>query len=271
GPARLVRCAPHRPGLALELGVAGPAHPPAVLPAVARLRAPGGRPRAAPQRHLDPHALAAGLRAPVRVLGAGVVAVRGVQRAHPQLGVPRRRPVRRAHVLPADYPLVLHGDAGRLRDGRVRALRGLDAPPLRWAAPGAHAGPLARDARHRGRHGRALDGAARVLLSAPVGLGLLPRGADQRVARAAIVAVVPRTRGLAAGRCAGPRRLGVRLFLGDVELLVLPEVDLQHPWCRVPARLRDAAPGFPRLPALRPRTVRARAPHRAPAAASAPV
>ncbi|CAA9481985.1 MAG: hypothetical protein AVDCRST_MAG12-1564, partial [uncultured Rubrobacteraceae bacterium] len=259
------------PRLAAELGAAGPAHPPPVLPAVARLRALGGRPRAAPQRNLHPRALPAGLRPPLRVLGAGLVAVRGVQRADPQLGVPRGRRVRRACVLLADHPLLLHGDAGRLRDGGVGALRGLDAPPLRRAAPGTHACRPARDARHRPRHGRPLDELSHVLLPVFVGIGLLPRRADKRLARTPLAAGVPGARGLAARRGPGPRRARLRLLLGDVELLVLPEVDLPHPRGRVPARLRDAPPGLSRLPALRAGALRAPVPDLAAPAAPAPV
>ena len=64
------------------------------------------------------------------------------------------------------------------------------------------------------------------------------------------------TRRLAAGAGAGPWRAPVRVFLGDVELLVVAEVDLPHAGREFPARLRDAAARLWRLRALCAGTVR---------------
>src|SRR5215208_7112550 len=200
-----------------------------------------------------------------------MVAIRGVQPAHPKLGVPGRQQVRYLDVLFADLPLLLHRHACRVRNGRARALCGMDAPPIRRTAPEAHAARPARDARRRPGYGRALDDSTGALLPVSVGLGLLSGGTDQRMARSPLACEVPGARGLAARGGASCRRAGVRLLMGDVELLVLSEVDLPYSRRRVPAHLRDAALGLHRLSALRAGALRAGTAHRAAPAEPAPV
>jgi hypothetical protein len=114
---------------------------------------------------------------------------------------------------------------------------------------------------HRPYHARAPDDLAGVLLPVSVGLCLLPRGADQRLARAPFALGTPKERGLAARGSAGFGRAGVRLLLGAVELLLLPEVDLHHARGGLFARLRDAAFGLRGLPALRAGALRADVPY----------
>src|SRR3712207_5476188 len=120
----------------------------------------------------------------------------------------------------------------------------MDASPIRGTAPEAHAAHTARDARRRLSYGRALDDSAGALLPVSLGLGLLSGGTDQRVARSPLASEVPGARGLAARGGASCGRAGVRLLMGNVELLVLSEVDLPYSRCRVPAHLRDAALGL---------------------------
>jgi hypothetical protein len=143
--------------------------------------------------------------------------------------------------------------------------------PIRGTAPEAHAARPARDARRQPGYGRALDDSTGALLPVSVGLGLLSGGTDQRVARSPLACEVPGARGLAARGGASCGRAGVRLLMGDVELLVLSEVDLPYSRRRVPAHLRDAALGLHRLSALRAGALRAGTAHRAAPAEPAPV
>src|SRR5215218_7115270 len=146
----------------------------------------------------------------------------------------------------------------------------MDAPSLWRTAPSAYTARPPRDARHRAGHARAGDDLAGTLLPFRLGLGPLRRGVDQRLVRPPFAPGPPPARGLEARGSAGFGRPYLRLFLGAVELLLLPEMDLRDAGRRLLVRLRDAAFGLPRLPAIRAGALRAGAPiHGAPAASAA--
>src|SRR5581483_5316628 len=71
--------------------------------------------------------------------------------------------------------------------------------------------------------------------------------ADQLLDRTPVFAGATAHRRLAHSDLAGARRAGVRIFLGDVELLRLSQMDLPHPGPGLPADFRNAAAGLRRL------------------------
>lgn len=105
-------------------------------------------------------------------------------------------------------------------------------------------------------HAGAAAGLAVLFLPLRVDLGVLYHRAGQHLARPPLVSRGHAHRRLAARDQLVDRRADHRLFLGDVEFLRLPEMDLPGARGGGAAPLRDARAGLRRLPALRTGTIR---------------
>src|SRR4029077_16864254 len=105
------------------------------------------------------------------------------------------------------------------------------------------------------RHAHLGDGLADILLSLHLDFARVDfRAAYLLDGAPAFSAATPRRR-LAHGGLAGTRRTGMRSLLGNVELLLVPEMDLSHPGRGILANFRNASAGLWRLHPLRAGTV----------------
>src|SRR5690606_31346189 len=96
---------------------------------------------------------------------------------------------------------------------------------------------------------------AALFLSLRVDLVLLFARTGRRLAWKTLDPHEPSARRLENRRYIGDRSPSLRLLLGNVELLLVPEVGLSCALFRVPARVRNAPPWIPGVPSLRVRAL----------------
>src|SRR5208282_2842092 len=116
------------------------------------------------------------------------------------------------------------------------------------------------DAVHWPGHAGVDPALAEMLLSPRLDFTGIDPGTGKPLAGPPAFSGMAAARRLAAGDFAVAGGADLRIFLGDVELLVLAAMDLSHAGRAVPARLRHAAAGLWRLPPIRAGIVRAQKP-----------
>lgn len=112
---------------------------------------------------------------------------------------------------------------------------------------------------------------AEVLLSFRVDVAIVDSGADQPLAREAELFGLFARGQLAAAGITIPGSTCLRIFLGNVELLFVAEMDLSYARSPIPARVRNAVARLPRLHSVRVGIVRAEKFHLAQGAEAAVV
>src|SRR5439155_15925483 len=92
---------------------------------------------------------------------------------------------------------------------------------------------------------------AALFLSVCVGCGIFDPGTCQYTFGTPAPVRITAARRLASNRRFIDRSAHLRLFLGNVELLLIPKMDLSHARGRIPAHFRNAAAGLFWLPPVR--------------------
>src|SRR5438876_3283225 len=177
------------------------------------------------------------------------------QFTHRQLGISRQRQLHPNRVLPTLHSFVFNRDAGGIRDRRIDPHLWLDRPLRRRPTAATKGQSDFWPVCFWSGDARADLALAEVLLSVRLdfarfdfGVGESMPGSPQPLASTPIWR-------LAAGRVALARRVGLRVLLGDVELLFLSEVDLSYARRTIPPHFRNAVAGLRRLHSLRARAI----------------
>ena len=110
-----------------------------------------------------------------------------------------------------------------------------------WTPGSGHYGIGTRVLFSRNRNAAADGGLAKILLSVYLDVARVDIGTAESLVRKRAFHGIFGTRGLAADRVAVNGGVDLRIFLGDVELLFVAEVDLSHAGGPVFACIRDAA------------------------------
>src|SRR5262249_23156427 len=177
--------------------------------------------------------------------------VRADQSAHGKLGIPWARIVQSAPFRSAVDDFIFNSDSRRVRNRRADAELRLDATLRFGAAHSRGTRNVCRPVRRRPGDAFGYAGLAENFLSLRLDFAGVHFGADQLLLRATTFSQGTARRRLAHSHRTLTWRIGVRVLLGAVELLLVSEMDLSYPGPRVSADFRDAATRLWRLHSLR--------------------